>query len=49
MRFVPTEDFGTAFLMGLAALDAAFLGCTFCVAFFSCLVPPYDHFPHSQS
>ena len=42
MRLVPTDVFGTAFLMGLAALLNAFLGCevTFCVAFFSCFVPP---------
>ena len=38
IRFVPTDDFGTAFFSGLAALEAAFLGC--CAAFFSCFVPP---------
>lgn len=48
MRLVPTEDLGTAFLMGLAALLKAFLGCdvTFCVAFFSCFVPPWTGTPN---
>ncbi len=44
MRLVPTDVLGTAFLMGLAALPRAFFGCcvTFCVAFFSCFVPPWS-------
>ena len=48
MRLVPTDVLGTAFLMGLAALLAAFLGCdvTFCVAFFSCFVPPWTSNPN---
>ncbi len=50
MRLVPTDVLGTAFLMGLAALPRAFFGCcvTFCVAFFSCFVPPWSSTPNKS-